>query len=71
MVRAWAIPVAYLLMAATQVVVAFRFDGVGRALALVFAVALVALAFYFRPRRLSEASYADAAVCLLYTSRCV
>lgn len=62
MVRAWAIPVAYVLMAATQVVVAVRADGWARVAAALFAVALLALGAYFRPRRLPQASYAQAAI---------
>ena len=60
MLKAWAIPIAYVVMALTQLIVAARTDGTARLVALVCAVALLAVGAYFRPRSLPQATYEQA-----------
>lgn len=60
MAKAWLLPVVYLIMAATQVVLAVRTDGTARLVALTCALALLVVGAYFRPRRLPRSTYEEA-----------
>jgi len=64
-VKGWLVPIAYVVMAATQVALAVRSSGAtrlvtARLVTVAFAVALLALGAFFRPRRLRLAAHADA-----------
>jgi mycoredoxin len=59
-VKAWAIPLTYAVMAAGQIFFALRMDGAARFAAAGCAVVLLAGAFYFRPRALPRSTYDEA-----------